>query len=171
MLGSSMRRVGLIDITVGNAMRLGAPQRSATRRCASQHIATQRLSRWGTPAARARLARTVPSSACMPLGDLKRELVRRYLEGKRLAEIAKPEAPARCGERPPPVGSPYTKDAALIEFHDKRLRFSFEQLASPRSASATRRSRLISPSTTISAISSPAASMPASAWATRYNVT
>jgi hypothetical protein len=30
---------------------------------------------------------------------------------------------------------------------------------------------LISPSTTISAISSPAASMPASAWATRYNVT
>jgi hypothetical protein len=55
-----MRRVGLIDITVGNATRLGASQRSTTRRCASQHIATQRLSRWGSPAARARLARTVP---------------------------------------------------------------------------------------------------------------
>jgi hypothetical protein len=26
--------------------RLGASERSATRRCASQHIATQRLSRW-----------------------------------------------------------------------------------------------------------------------------
>jgi hypothetical protein len=60
MLGSSMRRVGLIDITVGNATRLGASQRSATRRCASHHIATQRLSRWGSPAARSRLARTVP---------------------------------------------------------------------------------------------------------------
>ena len=54
MLGSSMRRVGLIDITAGNATRLGASQRSATRRCASQHIATQRLSRWESPAARAR---------------------------------------------------------------------------------------------------------------------
>jgi hypothetical protein len=63
-LGSSMRRVGLIDITVGNATRLGASQRSATRRSASHHIATRRLSRWGSPAARARLARTVPSSAC-----------------------------------------------------------------------------------------------------------
>src|SRR5258707_12633006 len=31
---SSMRRVGLIDITVGNATRLGPSQRSATRRCA-----------------------------------------------------------------------------------------------------------------------------------------
>jgi hypothetical protein len=55
-----MRRVGLVDITVGNATRLGASQRSTTRRCASHHIATQRLSRWGSPAARARLARTVP---------------------------------------------------------------------------------------------------------------
>jgi hypothetical protein len=64
MLGSSMRRVGLIDITVGNATRLGASQRSTTRRCASHHIATQRLSRWGSPAACARLARTAPSSAC-----------------------------------------------------------------------------------------------------------
>jgi hypothetical protein len=49
MLGSSMRRVGLIDITVGNATRLGASQRSTTRRCASHHIATQRASRWGHP--------------------------------------------------------------------------------------------------------------------------
>jgi hypothetical protein len=55
-----MRRVGLIDITVGNAARLGASQRSATRRSASHHIATQRLSRWGSLAARARLARMVP---------------------------------------------------------------------------------------------------------------
>jgi hypothetical protein len=60
MLGWSIRRVGLIDITVGNATRLGASQRSATRRSASHHIATQRLSRWGSPAARARSARTVP---------------------------------------------------------------------------------------------------------------
>jgi hypothetical protein len=60
MLRASMRRVGLIDMTVGNATRLGASQRSTTRRCASQPIATQRLSRWGSPAARARLARTVP---------------------------------------------------------------------------------------------------------------
>src|SRR5580693_9987272 len=34
--------VGLIDITVGNAARLGASQRSTTRRCASHHIAAQR---------------------------------------------------------------------------------------------------------------------------------
>jgi hypothetical protein len=44
-----MGRVGLIDITVGNAARLGASQRSTTRRCASHHIATQRASRWGHP--------------------------------------------------------------------------------------------------------------------------
>jgi|SRR5271166_2755467 len=44
-----MRRVGLIDITVGNATRLGASQRSTTRRCASHHIAAQRASRWGHP--------------------------------------------------------------------------------------------------------------------------
>jgi hypothetical protein len=50
-------------VTVGNAARLGASQRSTTRRCASPHIATQRLSRWGSPAARARLARTVPPQA------------------------------------------------------------------------------------------------------------
>jgi hypothetical protein len=60
LLWQQMRRVGLIDITVGNATCLGASQRSATRRCASHHIATQRLSRWGSPAARARLARMVP---------------------------------------------------------------------------------------------------------------
>ena len=42
-----MGRVGLIDITVGNAARLGVSQRSTTRRCASHHIATQRASRWG----------------------------------------------------------------------------------------------------------------------------
>jgi hypothetical protein len=45
MLAWSMGRVGLIDITVGNAARLGASQRSATRRCASHQIATQRASR------------------------------------------------------------------------------------------------------------------------------
>jgi hypothetical protein len=49
MLSWSMRRVGLIDITVGNAARLGASQRSSTRRCASHHIATQGASRWGHP--------------------------------------------------------------------------------------------------------------------------
>jgi hypothetical protein len=41
--------VGLIDITVGNAARLGASQRSTKRRCASHHIATQRASRSGHP--------------------------------------------------------------------------------------------------------------------------
>ena len=30
-------------------MRLGASQRSTTRRCASHHITTQRASRWGHP--------------------------------------------------------------------------------------------------------------------------
>jgi hypothetical protein len=49
MLAWSMRRVGLIDITVGNAAPLGASQRSTMRRCASHHIATQRVSRWGDP--------------------------------------------------------------------------------------------------------------------------
>src|ERR1700730_9118074 len=42
-----MRRVGLIDITVGNAARLGASQRSTTRRCASHHNSTQPVRRWG----------------------------------------------------------------------------------------------------------------------------
>jgi len=55
MLAWSMRRVGLIDTTVGNAARLGsspgASQRSTTRRCASHHIATQRASRRGHPGA------------------------------------------------------------------------------------------------------------------------
>ena len=51
--------VGLIDITVGNAARLGAPQRSTTRRGASHHIATHRANRWDIPAALVRLARTV----------------------------------------------------------------------------------------------------------------
>ena len=41
MLGSSMRRVGLIDITVGNATRLGASQfRQATLRVAPYRYAT-----------------------------------------------------------------------------------------------------------------------------------
>src|ERR1700719_2392913 len=59
VLAELMRRVGLIDITVGNATRFGASQRSTTRRCASHHIATQRANRWGHPAALARSARTV----------------------------------------------------------------------------------------------------------------
>jgi hypothetical protein len=36
-------------MTVGNATRLGASQRSTPRRCVSHHIATQRVNRWGTP--------------------------------------------------------------------------------------------------------------------------
>jgi hypothetical protein len=63
MLGLSMRRVGLIDITVGNATRLGASKRSTTRRCASHYIATQRLSRWRSPAARARFSTDGPPQA------------------------------------------------------------------------------------------------------------
>lgn len=108
MLGWSMRRVGLIDITVGNARRLGASQRSATRRCASQHIATQRLSRWGSPAACARLARTGPPQAPLRLGhDASLEqagaqhslspVTPRGRSDDCLAEIAEPEARARCG--------------------------------------------------------------------------
>jgi len=73
MWGSSMRRVGLIDITVGNATRLGASQRSATRRCASHHIATQRLLRWGSPAARARLAQTTNIGATRPKRSVSRQ--------------------------------------------------------------------------------------------------
>ena len=49
--GGSMKRVRLIDITVGNATRFGASQRSTTRRCASHHIATQRANRWEQPGA------------------------------------------------------------------------------------------------------------------------
>jgi hypothetical protein len=44
----SIGRVGLIDITVGNAARFGASQRSTKRRCASHHT-TQRASRRGHP--------------------------------------------------------------------------------------------------------------------------
>jgi hypothetical protein len=40
MLGSSTRCVGLIDITVGNATRLDASQRSATLRVATHRYAT-----------------------------------------------------------------------------------------------------------------------------------
>ncbi len=76
-VGSSMRRVGLIDITVGNATRLGASQRSAKRRCASHHIATQRLSRWGSPAARARLARMVPLKRLWPRRSCEAKYMRR----------------------------------------------------------------------------------------------
>jgi hypothetical protein len=43
-----------------HGQRRASAHRNVTRRCASQHIATQRLSRGGNPAARARLARTVP---------------------------------------------------------------------------------------------------------------
>lgn len=77
MLGWLMRRVGLIDITVGNATRLGASQRSATRRCASHHIATQRLSRWGTPGGLRAF------SADGPLKRLYRPQVHRLLERHR----------------------------------------------------------------------------------------
>src|SRR5271163_4156475 len=39
VLTQSMRCVGFVDITVGNAIRIGASQRSTTRRCASQRNA------------------------------------------------------------------------------------------------------------------------------------
>jgi hypothetical protein len=66
-----MGRVGLIDITVGNAARLGASQRSTTRRCASHHNATQRASRWDIPAAVARFSADGPPQALkrLWLGD------------------------------------------------------------------------------------------------------
>jgi hypothetical protein len=66
VLEQSMRRVGLIEIPVATAKRLGASQRSTTRRCASHHIATQRANRWGHPAALARLARTVTLTGPLP---------------------------------------------------------------------------------------------------------
>jgi hypothetical protein len=56
MLGSSMRRVGLIDITVGDAPRRIATFRHATLRVAPYRYAT--LEPLGSPAARAHLART-----------------------------------------------------------------------------------------------------------------
>ncbi len=66
-VASRLHHVGVVDETRRTYRHHGrqrdAPrriERSATRRCASHHIATQRLSRWGSPAARARLARTVP---------------------------------------------------------------------------------------------------------------
>src|SRR5260370_8758421 len=77
MLGSSVRRVGLIDITVGNATRLGASQRSATRRSASHHIATQRLSRWGSPAARAFSADGLLKRLWLREGHVKRNICER----------------------------------------------------------------------------------------------
>ena len=40
MLESSIRRVGLVDVTAGNATRLGASQRSATLRVATHRYAT-----------------------------------------------------------------------------------------------------------------------------------
>jgi hypothetical protein len=73
MLVASMRRVGVIDITVGNATRLGASQRSTTRRCASHHIATQRASRWGHPGGSRALSADGPHDiAVMSLRDMKR---------------------------------------------------------------------------------------------------
>jgi len=69
MLAQSMGYVGLIDITVSNAARLGASQRSTTRRCASHHVATRRVSRWDIPAALARLARTVQALKRLWLRD------------------------------------------------------------------------------------------------------
>jgi hypothetical protein len=67
MLAWSMRRVGLIDIMVGNAAclgtSLGASQRSTTRRCASQHIATHARAAGDIPAPLARLARASPNQS------------------------------------------------------------------------------------------------------------
>jgi hypothetical protein len=54
-----MRRVGLIDITVGNAARFGASQRSTTRRCASHTSLRKARAAGDIPVGLARLARTV----------------------------------------------------------------------------------------------------------------
>jgi len=57
----------------GNATRLGASQRSTTRRCASHHIATQRASRWGHPGGSRALSADGPHDiAVMSLRDMKR---------------------------------------------------------------------------------------------------
>jgi hypothetical protein len=68
-----MRRVGVIDTTVGNAARLGASQRSTMRRCASHHIVTQRVSRWGNPYGSRAFSRDDPHDiAAKSLRDMKR---------------------------------------------------------------------------------------------------
>ena len=67
-----MRRVGLIDITVGNAARLArrnVPPRDAARRST---IATHRASRRGSPAGSRGFARTVPQSPVAPRRTLLR---------------------------------------------------------------------------------------------------
>ena len=89
MLGSSIRRVGLID-------HRNVPPRDL--RAAPQHIATQRLSRWGSPAARARLARTVLLNACgseTPTAASRR--LRGDLTTRARASPAPPDPPVHAG--------------------------------------------------------------------------
>ena len=63
---SRLHHVGVVDETRRTYRHHATRRASAHRKFrhamlrASHHIATQRLSRWGSPAARARLARTVP---------------------------------------------------------------------------------------------------------------
>ena len=72
-VASRLHHVGVVDETRRTYRHHGrqrdAPrrlERSATRRCASHHIATQRLSRWGSPAARAFSADGPPQAPVAP---------------------------------------------------------------------------------------------------------
>src|SRR6266702_6344843 len=67
-VASRLHHVGVVDETRRTYRHHGrqrdAPRRIVTFRHATLRVATQRLSRWGSLAARARLARTLPSIAC-----------------------------------------------------------------------------------------------------------
>jgi hypothetical protein len=65
---------------VGNAARLGAWQRSTTRRCASHHIATQRASRWGHPGGSRALSADGPASSVCGSETVMRSEIRNTCE-------------------------------------------------------------------------------------------
>ncbi len=104
-VASRLHHVGVVDQTRRTYRHHGwqrdAPRRiasSATRRCASHHIATQRLSRWGSPAARAFSADGPPqapvaprrSCNCCQTTGLNRRAVGAYSRDVRVARKGNP---------------------------------------------------------------------------------
>src|SRR5216683_5202407 len=98
-----MRRVGLIDITVGNAARLGASQRSTTRRCASHHIATQRASRRGHPGGSRAFSADGPPQAPVAPSAFSIIVILAHSE---FNLVGRPDEPVRRADRDPPSWSP-----------------------------------------------------------------
>jgi hypothetical protein len=129
MLGSSMRRVGLIDITVGNATRLGASQRSATRRSASHHIATQRLSRWGSPAARAFSADGLPQAPVAPRRSCEAKYMRadEFAASRRAVLERRYRLTARARSGRPPSSNPDQPICGLSDGHLRLAQFDLSQ--------------------------------------------